>query len=365
VCVFADVKSAQATAVQARVLGRVHSEIERQVQGVDEALRLLEDAFMFDLHPLLEAQMSATWVRSREHRDEALAVLDQASLSACHTADEASEDIPTHSTIIQNMVDAIARLKTQHSKMEQTEEQMAARTPGRDWAARVGQLHKLRQQRVQRPRILCSHAVSSRTGQGLYALRQALAGLMEDTRLFAHVGAKVPLNYSMLERLAQEGHEDLKHPSTPLLYRGHANMAKLDANNRTISFEPNFKNGDPSIVTIRSRQRCPVGSKGYYELQILKRDLFHTSILSSNLCAPRYGFASAAFTSQLGLSMKGVGDDAVSWAVDGTRQKKMNKGEQEEYGCKWEAGDVIGLACDLQDAGVGQRQLCAAQRPRL
>jgi hypothetical protein len=28
---------------------------------------------------------------------------------------------------------------------------------------------------------------------------------MENQRLFPHVGAKVPLNYSILERLAQEG----------------------------------------------------------------------------------------------------------------------------------------------------------------
>ena len=67
------------------------------------------------------------------------------------------------------------------------------------------QLARLRQQRVQRPRLLCSLSVSSRTGQGLHEARRVLTALMEDTRLFPHVGMSVPLNYSMLERLAQQG----------------------------------------------------------------------------------------------------------------------------------------------------------------
>ncbi len=50
-----------------------------------------------------------------------------------------------------------------------------------------------------------NYSVSRRTGEGLDELRHALTALMENQRLFPHVGAKVPLNYSMLERLAQEG----------------------------------------------------------------------------------------------------------------------------------------------------------------
>ncbi len=42
----------------------------------------------------------------------------------------------------------------------------------------------------------------------------------------------------------------------------------------------------------------------------------------------------------------GVGDDAHFWAVDGARQLKWSNGE-EPYTCTWQAGDVIGLACDL------------------
>jgi hypothetical protein len=59
------------------------------------------------------------------------------------------------------------------------------------------------------------------------------------------------------------------------------------------------------------------------------------------------GFASAAFARVLGAkSGGGVGDDAHSWAVDGARQLKWPNGE-EPYKCTWQAGDFIGLACDL------------------
>ena len=66
-------------------------------------------------------------------------------------------------------------------------------------------LERLREQRVSRPRLLFSFAVSSSTGQGLEELRRGLSALMRDRRLFPHVGMKVPLNYSMLQRLAQDG----------------------------------------------------------------------------------------------------------------------------------------------------------------
>jgi hypothetical protein len=67
------------------------------------------------------------------------------------------------------------------------------------------QLDRLRQWRVQRPWILCSRRVSSFTGETLPELRRVLTALMEDRTLFRHVGARVPLNYLMLERLTQEG----------------------------------------------------------------------------------------------------------------------------------------------------------------
>ena len=81
------------------------------------------------------------------------------------------------------------------------------------------QLERLRHQRVRRPRIVCQHTVSNRTGQGLKDLQGALKALMEDKRLFPHVGMQVPLNYSMLERLAhllgQSWHSPQRSPHWP------------------------------------------------------------------------------------------------------------------------------------------------------
>ena len=92
-----------------------------------------------------------------------------------------------------------------------------------------------------------------------------------------------------------------------------------------------------SFVTVHSSQQCPLGSKGYYELEILD--------LGDDEC-PQYGFAAPAFERILGSSSDGVGDDDKSWAVDGTRQLKWHNGTK-TYPCTWQAGDVIGLACDL------------------
>merc|ERR1712216_75905 len=47
------------------------------------------------------------------------------------------------------------------------------------------------------------------------------------------------------------------------------------------------------------------------------------------------------------MGFQGVGDDAHSWAVDGQRQRKWHISGEEKYPCTWNAGDVIGLACDL------------------
>jgi hypothetical protein len=114
------------------------------------------------------------------------------------------------------------------------------------------------------------------------------------------------------------------------LFRGELGAVQVDVKERTVTFADSF-------ATVRSAQRCPLGGKGYYELEILEVDVE----------CPQYGFASAAFARVLGAkSGDGVGDDAHSWAVDGARQLKWPDGE-EPYKCTWQAGDVIGLACDL------------------
>jgi len=183
----------KAAEIQTRVLAQLNKEIGQQVQEMDDVLRELEDGLMFELGEQHQTEL-AGWAQTREQRDELLTVLDRLSMTACHAADDTEEMLVT-----------LTKLKTQHEEMRKMEEQMAKAVLGNNCLPLDEQLQKLRQQREQRPRILCSHGVSNLTGQGLPELRQALAMLMEDKRLFAHVGAKVPLNYSMLERLAHQG----------------------------------------------------------------------------------------------------------------------------------------------------------------
>ena len=117
--------------------------------------------------------------------------------------------------------------------------------------------------------------------------------------------------------------------SAPTLFRGEAGAVQVDVKERTVDFTGSF-------ATVRSGQRCPLGGKGYCEIEILEIDN----------TVPQYGFAAPAFGRVLGASGEGVGDDAHSWAVDGTRQLQWHKG-QKAWKCKWRIGDVIGLACDL------------------
>jgi hypothetical protein len=85
-----------------------------------------------------------------------------------------------------------------------------------------------------------------------------------------------------------------------------------------------------------------MGSKGYYELEIVESDTYF----------PRYGFASASFQSVRGASGGRVGNDEHSWAVDGENKRSMHKGQRKPYACKWKKGDVVGLACDLDGMQV-------------
>ncbi len=118
--------------------------------------------------------------------------------------------------------------------------------------------------------------------------------------------------------------------SAPTLFRGEAGAVQVDVKERTVAFTGSF-------ATVRSGQRCPLGAKGYYEIEILEIDNE----------APQYGFAAPAFGRVLGETLQGVGDDAHSWAVDGTRQRKWHKDHVKAWKCEWQISDVIGLACDL------------------
>ena len=105
---------------------------------------------------------------------------------------------------IQAMTDSLEVLAALHNEMTTLE---AEAWHGATCSLRE-QVGRLRQQRALRPRFVCNLGVSLLSGEvnqeGLEKVRCVLQALVEDKRLFPQVGAKVPLNYSMLERLAQE-----------------------------------------------------------------------------------------------------------------------------------------------------------------
>ncbi len=98
------------------------------------------------------------------------------------------------------------------------------------------------------------------------------------------------------------------------LFRGENDEVEVDVKERTVAFMGR------DFVTVRSAQRCPLGAKGYYELEILEPDHL----------APQYGFAASAFERVDGYSGAGVGDDAHSWAVDGARQRKWHESSRSD-----------------------------------
>jgi Leucine-rich repeat (LRR) protein/GTPase SAR1 family protein len=118
--------------------------------------------------------------------------------------DTISEMVKASANVVAHVVEAIASVVTHQHEMEVLEDHLSMSQSVGDGESLGEQLKRLRHKRLHRPRMLFSFSVSSRTGEGLADLRHALTALMENQSLFPHVGVKVPLNYSMLERLAQE-----------------------------------------------------------------------------------------------------------------------------------------------------------------
>jgi hypothetical protein len=148
---------------------------------------------------------------------------------------------------------------------------------------------------------------------------------------------------SVVDKLHECGVSVASRPDL-FFWRGNVTSALrlVELNSIATRALPFGKVSDGTEVTLRSRQRCPMGSKGYYELEILERNTYY----------PQYGFVSACFQSVRGASGICVGDDEHSWAVDGENQIASHKGESKAYGCKWKTGDVVGLACDLDGMQV-------------
>jgi len=118
--------------MQTWVMKRAHMEIEWQVQSEAEVLRQKEDEFMQDLNAQHQAELFAKWEREREHRDKGLTIIDQLCMKGCCTTDKPHEGSHVPDTVIKEMLDVFANLKTQHIMMQQIEQQMATEQPGKE-----------------------------------------------------------------------------------------------------------------------------------------------------------------------------------------------------------------------------------------
>jgi hypothetical protein len=88
-----------------------------------------------------------------------------------------------------------------------------------------------------------------------------------------------------------------------------------------------FQSGNTFVADVMLR-----GGKFYLEVSVLEID----SVV-------QFGFFTDGFFSREPAQggFKGVGDDAASWAVDGTRQFKCFTGAKSDFGTKWVNGDVV------------------------
>jgi hypothetical protein len=75
---------------------------------------------------------------------------------------------------------------------------------------------------------------------------------------------------------------------------------------------------------------------------------FELGVVDTGSCQ-QFGFCSEGFHLAEQESA-GVGDDAHSWAVDGSRQLLWPGGKSKPFGSKWSVGDVIGVALDMRSA---------------
>ncbi len=124
------------------------------------------------------------------------------------------------------------------------------------------------------------------------------------------------------------------HCRTPILVTvAYTTLAQLLARG-LVAFRAN--------CTVRAEgAMCPLGGLGYYEVEILHAGM-----------GTRFGFCVAEEQSSAeenGPCCKGVGDDGSSWGVDGSSSLKWHDGESSPFSGLWREGDVVGLACDLQE----------------
>ena len=78
-----------------------------------------------------------------------------------------------------------------------------------------------------------------------------------------------------------------------------------------------------------------VGGKWYYEITVVATG-----------AASQLGWADLEFVGAWRDGV-GIGDDKCSWAFDGDRAMTWHNGSQ-RFGSNWKAGDIVGVACDLE-----------------
>jgi len=113
-------------------------------------------------------------------------------------------------------------------------------------------------------------------------------------------------------------------------------MVKAEKTSRvTVSADGlTVNNTGSTFDTVKSDVKVKSG-KWYYEVKLITNGLF------------QIGWCTSDFRPDANAG-NGVGDDAKSWAYDGSRQKKWNSGS-EYYGQYWYTGDHIGVALDLDN----------------
>jgi len=139
------------------------------------------------------------------------------------------------------------------------------------------------------------------------------------------MGMKVPLNYSMLGKLAARSKSQPQDAKGFTLFQG--KLSNVTSSMRSVEFS--------DCSTMISRFKCPLGAKAYYEIEI-----------TTSSTVAMYGFATGDFERS---SRFGVGTNKHSWAFDGVENCRWHN-SSEKIELNWKAGDVVGLACDLDSA---------------
>ena len=76
---------------------------------------------------------------------------------------------------------------------------------------------------------------------------------------------------------------------------------------------------------------------------------FEAGVVDMGGC--QFGFCTEGFQLEE-HGTKGVGDNSLSWAVDGGQVVLWPGGKSKPFGSKWSVGDVIGFALDMRTAGA-------------